>query len=298
MVKIIKKHFRFLKCFFFALTLIYSSSANSAAHCLSKEQQLNSVKDWSEVSRIVDGDTIHLKNGRKIRFIGINTPEIGYKGKPSQPFSQQAKKSLQSLLQQNQKVGLYYDKERKDKYKRTLAYVILSDGQNVAEVLLKKGLAQSIVVPPNDQQINCFRQLEKQARQANSGIWQLAENQLISAAALPLKTKGYRLISGQISSYNESRKSIYLQLTNKLAIRIAKKDKRYFSNTNLKSIVGKKVLVRGWLNTYKGRQSIHLRSEHDLEITPEEIEFRVQSSEFRVQSSERAKARAKDINSR
>lgn len=264
----IKNHFSFLKCFFFALILIYSSSANSATHCLSKEQQLNSVNDWNKVSRIVDGDTIHLDDGRKIRFLGINTPEIGYKGKPSQPFAQQAKKVLQSLLQQNQKVGLYYDKERNDKYKRTLAYVVLSNGQNVAEVLLKKGLAQSIVVPPNDQQINCFRQLEKQARQANSGIWQLAENQFISADTLALKTKGYRLISGQISSYNESRKSIYLQLTNKLAIRIAKKDKRYFSNTNLKSIVGKKVLVRGWLNTYKGRQSIHIRSEYDLQITP------------------------------
>ncbi len=96
---------------------------------------------------------------------------------------------MQSLLQQNQNVGLYYDKERKDKYKRTLAYVILRNGQNVAEVLLKKGLAQSIVVPPNDQQINCFRQLENQARQARLGIWHLAENQLISADTLALKTK-------------------------------------------------------------------------------------------------------------
>ena len=268
MIKIIKKHFSFLKCFFFALSLIYSSSVNSASHCRSAAQQLNSVKDWAEVSRIVDGDTIHLEDGRKIRFIGINTPEIGYKGKLSQPFAQRAKKILQGLLQQNQKVGLYYDKERNDKYKRTLAYVVLSNGQNIAEVLLKKGLAQSIVVPPNVQQINCFRQLEKQAREARSGIWQLAVNQLISANDLPTKTKGYRLISGRISAYNESRKSIYLQLSNKLAIRIAKKDKIYFSGLNLKSLIGKQVLVRGWLNTYKGRQSIHSRSEHDLQITP------------------------------
>lgn len=215
MIKILKKHFRSiwefiplitLKCFFFTLLFAHSTFVYSSSHCLTAQQQLSQVKDWTRVYRIVDGDTIHLVNGQKIRFTGINTPEIGYKGKASQAYARQAKKALQDILKQNKKVGLYYDQERQDRYKRILAYLILDDGQNIAEILLKKGLAYSIVVPPNDLHINCFRQLESQARQSSLGIWQLPYNQLISAPALAKNSNGYRFISGTVQAYSESRK--------------------------------------------------------------------------------------------
>ena len=266
---LIKRHFSFLKCLFFAFCLINPVSSNAASLCLSPQQQLNKVKEWPRVSRVVDGDTIHLKDGRKIRFIGINTPEIGYKGKLSEPFAQKAKKALQQVLKENQKVGLYYDRERKDRYKRILAFAILENGENIAQILLQQGLAHSIVIPPNDQQALCYRQIEQHARELKSGIWQLASNQLRTAHNFNPEAKGYYFISAHILAYRESRKSIYLKLTDKLSIRIAKKDSLYFSSINLKSLPGKKVFVRGWVNTYKGRQSIHVRSEHDLQTTYE-----------------------------
>lgn len=266
---LIKRHFSFLKCLFFAFYLFNPVLSHADSLCLSPQQQLSKVIEWPIVSKIVDGDTIHLKDGRKVRFIGINTPEIGYKGKASQPFAQKAKKVLQQFLKENQKVGLYYDQEKKDRYKRLLAFAILKNGRDIAQILLQQGLAHSIVIPPNIQQLDCYRQLEKNARELKSGIWRLADKQLKTARNLDPKTKGYRFISGYILSYNESRKSIYLKLTDKLSIRIAKKDSLYFSSINLKSLPGKKVLVRGWINTYKGRQSIHLRSDHDLQIVHE-----------------------------
>ena len=279
--KTFKRHFIILKCLFFVcfssfnlflfslilftpLSAIASSPDNTS--CFSSQEQLNHVLEWNQLKTIVDGDTIHLRNGKKIRLIGINTPEIGHNGKASQPFAQKAKQALKNILKKDQKIGLYYDKEKHDKYKRILAFAILEDGRNIAEILLSQGLAHSIVVPPNDKHIHCLRQIEHSARQLNLGLWQLAENKTHSAAELPIKTKGYRFLSGKISAYNESKKSIYLKLTKKLSIRIAKKDMQYFPDINLKSLIGEKVLLRGWVNSYRGRQSIHIRSAYDLRI--------------------------------
>jgi len=265
-----KKHFSYLKCFFVLYSFLFSSLISNAVlatadtACLSPGQHLNKIIEWGKVDRVVDGDTIHLDDKRKVRLIGINTPEIGYQGKPSKAFAQQARKALLKLLKGTKSIGLYYDKDKRDRYQRLLAYVILADGRSVQESLLAQGLAHSIVVPPNDQQIHCFRKIEDYARKSGAGLWQLTENQLWSARDLPKKAKGYHLVSGYISKYSESRKSIYLKLTEQLSIRIAKKDKPFFSNLNLKYLSGKKVTVRGWVNTYQRRQSIHVRSSFDL----------------------------------
>ncbi len=254
--------------FFSSLVLagLSSSSVWASEHCLTNKQRLAKVTEWAMVAKVIDGDTVYLKDGRKIRLIGINTPELGRQGKPSQPYARQAYKVLNTLLGYNKKIGLTYDQDKKDRYKRLLAYVNLDDGQSVEQLLLAKGLAHSIVVPPNDKRINCYRAIEKSAKNSKLGVWSLPENQWLDAHKLPLKSKGFRYVRGTISGYSESRKSIYLKLTPKLSIRIAKKDKRYFSNSKLKRLVGHFVSLRGWVSTYKGRQSIHVRSEHDLEF--------------------------------
>lgn len=262
-----KRHFSILKCLFFALLFsFYLSPAFATNDCLSATQQLAEVSDWGVVARIVDGDTVHLKDGRKIRFIGINTPEIGYRGKASQPYARQALQALVQLLKNNKKIGLSYDQDKKDRYKRVLAYINLPDGRSVEQILLAKGLAYSIIVPPNDRRIQCYRSIEKQARNTKLGLWTLAENQWLDSHSLSAKIKGHRFVKGIVSDYSESRKSIYLKLTEKLAIRISKKDLKYFAPLNLRKLKGKKVQVRGWVSTYKGRQSIHIRTAHDLQL--------------------------------
>ena len=279
--KVQKRHFGFPKCLFFGryvreqyriitasvlLAILLSSSAMAGDTCLSAKQQLAKVDDWGKVSKIIDGDTIHLRDGRKIRLTGINTPEIGRRGEASQPFAHQAHRALKKLLAGNKKIGLSYDQEKKDRYKRVLAYVILVNGKSVQQALLAQGLAQSIVIPPNDKHINCYREIEKNARRSQLGLWQLAENQLIDASDLSPETRGYRFISGTVSDYSESKKNIYLKLTPELSIRIAKKDRQYFSGVKLKSLTGKKLQIRGWVNRYKGRQSISVRTAYDLQL--------------------------------
>ncbi len=263
-----KRHFSYLKCLFFAVLSLFLLITPVIADdvCLSPEQQLSGVDDWATVSKVIDGDTLHLQDGRKIRLIGINTPELGHHGKASQPFARKAYHALSNLLKNSNKIGLSYDKDKKDPYKRLLAYITLADGRSVERLLLSKGLAHSIVVPPNDSRINCYRKIEKIARDANLGLWKLPENQWLEASRLSAKSKGLRYVSGTVSAYSESKKSIYLKLSSKLSIRIAKKDRKYFSNISLRDLTGKQLRVRGWVSTFRGRQSIHVRTSHDLQI--------------------------------
>ncbi|MCW8931163.1 MAG: thermonuclease family protein [Gammaproteobacteria bacterium] len=234
--------------------------------CLSSKQQLDEVDEWSTIAKVVDGDTLYLKDGRKIRLIGINAPEIGYRGESSQPYGRQAYDAVIQLVKHNKKIGLSFDKDKKDRYKRYLTYVTLSGGDSIEQILLSKGLAHSIVIPPNDSRIDCYRYIEAIARDKKLGVWSLSEYQWISAKSLSSKARGQRYISGVVSAYRESKKNIFLKLSSKLSIRIAKKDKKYFSGINFKNLVGKTVRVRGWINSYKGRQTVHIRMKHDLQI--------------------------------
>lgn len=261
--------FKYILYYSWLFILLYGallSSVLASEPCLTDKQQLARIAEWVKVAHVVDGDTLHLQDGRKVRLIGINTPEIGRAGEPSQAFARQAYKTLIQLVKSGDTIGLSYDQDKYDRYKRLLAYVYLDDGRSVERVLLAKGLAHSIVVPPNDMHINCYRAIENKARRAKLGIWQLSEYQWFDAHKLPKKSKGLRFVSGKVSGYSESRKSIYLRLSPRLSIRIAKKDRHYFSDNQFRKLVGKAVSLRGWVSIYKGRQSIHLRSEHDLEL--------------------------------
>lgn len=91
------------------------------------------VEESAVCTKVVDGDTIYLDNGKKVRFVGVNTPERGVEGYI-------ASKNFVQKLCLNKKIGLDIDDSKhNDKYGRTLAVVIV-DGKNVNEMLLKRGL--------------------------------------------------------------------------------------------------------------------------------------------------------------
>src|SRR5471032_344054 len=76
------------------------------------------------VQRVVDGDTLRLSDGRSVRMIGLNTPELGRNGRSDEPFAVAARKRLEALVAaSNDQVGLLPGKEAKDRYGQTLAHV-------------------------------------------------------------------------------------------------------------------------------------------------------------------------------
>ncbi len=166
------------------------------------------------------------------------------------------------LLKRNDKI--LKDIPMKDRYKRILAYVVLPDGESIEEYLLRQGLAVSIVVLLNDRNLSCYRTLEKQARKAGKGLWQLTEMQWFQASKLSAKAEGYRFVSGRGLAYNESRKYLYLKLSKNLSVQIARKDQKKFKH--LKFLVGKKIRVRGCIHRYKGKQNLRLMVRDNLEL--------------------------------
>ena len=101
------------------------------------------VEERAVCTQVVDGDTIYLDNGEKVRFVGVNTPERGVEGYI-------ASKNFVQKLCLNKEVGLDIDDSKhNDRYGRTLAVVIV-DGKNVNEMLLKEVLAEIKYMPPSE----------------------------------------------------------------------------------------------------------------------------------------------------
>ena len=116
----------------------------SSSDILNKYSNTNChVEESAVCTQVVDGDTIYLDNGEKVRFVGVNTPERGVEGYIT------SKNFVQKLCL-NKEVGLDIDDSKhSDKYGRTLAVVIV-DGKNVNEMLLKEGLAEIMYMPPSE----------------------------------------------------------------------------------------------------------------------------------------------------
>jgi len=129
------------------------------------------------VTKVIDGDTIILENGQKVRYIGIDTPELHHPKKEVECFSQQAYEKNKELVL-GKKVFLQKDISEKDKYNRLLRYVFLDKKMSTDEAsfvnlyLVKNGFAYAATFPPDVKYANVFLTAQKEARQKNLGLWQ------------------------------------------------------------------------------------------------------------------------------
>jgi endonuclease YncB( thermonuclease family) len=214
-----------------------------------------------QVAFVYDGDTVKLADGRRLRIIGINTPEISHTGQPSQALAAQAKASLTDLLDKHTRVLLLqYGQEHHDHYGRLLAHAFLEDGDNLAVYLLEQGLATTLVVPPNTWGQSCYQAVEDVARTAGRGLWALPDYKPSDHSALPPDASGFHIVHGRITAIRPSRHSVWLDLGGPLAIHIARKDLVNFKPGFLDSIKGKPVEIRGWIKGDK--QDLRLKVRH------------------------------------
>ena len=215
--------------------------------------------EHAQVVYVYDGDTVKLKDGRRLRFIGINTPEVSHKGKPVQPLAEAARTALQDLLDtHNRTLLLQHGQQDHDHYGRLLAHAFLEDGGNVAVSLLQQGLATTLVVPPNTWGVRCYQAIENEARLDRKGLWVLPEYQPQQARALPLDSRGFRIVQGQISRLRNSRYTVWVDIDGPLVLQIAKKDLDYFDS--LEALVGQQIEARGWVK--EDRNGLRMKIRH------------------------------------
>ncbi len=210
-------------------------------------------------THIFDGDTLAVEGGRRIRLLGLNTPEIGHDGEPSEAYAEEAKALLARLAGPGAPLRLRLDAERFDRYGRTLAHVFRDDGSNVQARLLAAGYATTLVVPPNQWSLGCYAALEAQAREQRLGIWHLQEYQPTRAEDLPASARGFRLVTGRVQRVGESRANLWLNLSRGMAIRIPKQDLAYFGDLEPRGLTGRQLEVRGWIHKRRGELRITVR---------------------------------------
>lgn len=115
------------------------------------------------VASVVDGDTVELSDGRRVRYIGVNTPER------NQPYYPEASETNRQLVE-GKTVQLELDVETFDQYGRTLAYVWVNGVMANMEII-RLGFANAFTVPPNVRYEAEFRAAEREAREAGRGLW-------------------------------------------------------------------------------------------------------------------------------
>lgn len=216
------------------------------------------------VAKIHDGDTVRLTDGRDLRFIAINTPEMARDSRPAQPLAEVAKQHLEALLADDKTLQLRYDAERKDHYGRLLAHPFLSDGRNLSRQLIQAGQGFHITVPPNLLFLECYQQAEATARRQQRGLWQLPIYQPQQAHSLAANTAGFLRVTGRVSRIGESRTAYWLNLGRGFALRLPKKDIGYFPFAP-DSLKNKTLTVRGWVYSRHGELRMNLRHPASIE---------------------------------
>ena len=162
---------RWPKLLFFALVL-----ALVAARWFQERQELAGPPTPSPgaiytVDRVIDGDTLRLSNGARVRLIGIGTPETKKPDHPIEPWGAEATRFTEKFVADaGGRVRLEFDKERVDQYGRLLAYVYAGD-RFLNEELVRAGLANVGGFRFRQSVRRKLRKAEEAARTERRGMW-------------------------------------------------------------------------------------------------------------------------------
>ena len=196
------------------------------------------------VQRVVDGDTVRLSDGRSVRMIGLNTPELGKQGRSDEPFAVAARKRLEALVAASDgRVGVLPGKESKDHYGRTLAHLYGADGVNLEAQMLAEGLGFQVAVAPNVDLVTCQQAAEHSARQAGLGVWR--QSPVLKAEQI--NASGFAVVSGRVSKVQRNRGGVWIELQDSLVLRVAPNLLGQFDVPALERLKGKQIEARGWV---------------------------------------------------
>lgn len=152
---------------------ISSKPAEVVEEATSAAEVIGAANEKTVVTRVIDGDTIELSDGRKVRYIGIDTPETVDPRKTVQCFGKEAaEKNKEWVL--GKEVMLEKDISEVDRYGRLLRYVYVRVGETelmVNEGLVREGFAQASSYPPDVKYQERLRLAEQDAREVGRGLW-------------------------------------------------------------------------------------------------------------------------------
>lgn len=208
-----------------------------------------------QVARVSDGDTLKLQDGRSVRVLGINAPEITHGKKSGQPLGHESRAAAQAFINKtNGKVRLGFEREVKDHYGRLLAHVYDTRGRSLAAAQLRAGMALQIAVPPNIAQAQCLLNIENDARKKSPGIWRDSYWQPLPTTSLRSDEASFRQVRGRVTKVSIN-SSVWLEFEGKLVARVAKKNWPAFTyqKSDWQALKGWEMELRGWIRPQKSK---------------------------------------------
>lgn len=155
----------FVVVLIFSIFRVWQSTTDSRI----KGEQIYEEFEKAYVERVVDGDTLVLEGGQRLRYIGIDTPETVHPHKDVECFGLEASEYNKQLVE-GKLVYLESDIQDTDRYGRLLRYVWI-DEEMVNEILVREGYAFASSFPPNVKYQEKFNLLQKEARELEIGLW-------------------------------------------------------------------------------------------------------------------------------
>lgn len=126
------------------------------------------------MARVIDGDTVELASGARVRYIGVDAPEVRVREKGQWRYAPEpmaeAASALNRELVEGRRVRFEYDREACDRYGRRLAYLFIDD-RFVNGELVGQGVAMVKIYPPNDKYRDALRAAQAGAQARRAGLW-------------------------------------------------------------------------------------------------------------------------------
>jgi micrococcal nuclease len=148
---------------------VFAATSRGGAAAPSGRPGCTQGKDVSEevlVEKVIDGDTVRITGGHRLRYIGLNAPEVGTRG---EPFGVEATRFNRDLVEGKQ-VRLERDVSDKDRFGRLLRYVYVDDILVNAE-LVREGYVEAREYPPDTKYQRCLGVLQQEAQSEGRGMW-------------------------------------------------------------------------------------------------------------------------------
>mgnify|MGYP000448149968 CR=1 FL=1 len=218
------------------------------------------------VRSIVDGDTLYMDSGLKVRLSASQAPKLplGRAGFKAWPFGNEAKAALTELTD-GKTLQLFYGGQERDRYDRALAQVFTLDADGkpdlwVQEDMIRMGWARVYTWPDTWQDSERLYAAERAARANNRGIWGHPYYAIRTPApnVLAQDVDSFQLVEGIITSTADVRGRVYLNFgadyKTDFTVAIDKKHRKRFKKAGLDllSLEGARVRVRGWIELTNG----------------------------------------------
>ena len=230
--------------------------------------------ETARVRHVIDGDTVVLQSGEKVRLLGINAPEKASDRQSAQPYSLEALLTLRELVE-DRNVQVIAGQQNRDRYGRLLAYLETSDGVDVQQVLLRRGYAFATAFPPDIDRLEDYLKAEWAARREKIGVWQQDVTNIFDLSKHYQGEIGFGLFSGKIVSVKTSARNVRLLFDGNIVVTISQDAWAAFWTGPPQGIRGQQVEARGWLTRARGtnsNNSYYLKVRHPSMLKPKSYE--------------------------